>query len=85
MELNTLKLFKYFNQEYASTFSLDDVDNLGQVPCVTGILKQDAFLVHVRNHYGVALIRNEPDPDVFSKWEITVIDSKKFSWLMLKI
>ena len=77
------KLFKYFNTEFA-TFDQSQVD-LGQVPVVTGVPKQDAYLVYVRDHYGIALIRDNPDPDVFSKWEITVIDNKKFSWLMLKI
>lgn len=80
---DTLKLFKFFNSEF-ETFDQSQV-NLGQVPVVTGVLKQDAYLVYVRDHYGIALTREDPDMDVFSKWEITVIDDKKFAWLTLKI
>ena len=83
MEIDTGKLFKYFNTEFA-TFDQYQVD-LEQVSVVTGVLKQDAYLVYVRDHYGVILSRDDPDPDVFSKWSTIVIDDKKFSWLMLKI
>ena len=85
MEIDKVKLFKYLNQEYNSSFSIDHVDNAGQVPFVTGDLKQDAFLVYVRESYGLVLTRAEPDPTVFSKWNSTVIDDRKFSWLLLKI
>lgn len=85
MAADNLQLFKYFNQEYHSTFDIRLVDNTGRVPFVTGDLKQDAFLVYVRDRYGVNLSRREPDPSVFSRWDLTVIDEKKFAWLMLKI
>lgn len=85
MEIDKSKLFKYLNQEYNSSFSIDQVVDAGQVPFVTGDLKQDAFLVYVREHYGLVLTREEPDPCVFSKWTSTVIDDKKFTWLALKI
>lgn len=85
MQIDTLKLFKYLNQEYNSSFSLDQVVDAGQVPVVTGVLKQDAYLVYVREQYGVMLTRNDPNPDMFSKWSTTVIDDKKFSWLALKL
>lgn len=83
MKLDTLKLFRFFNTEFA-TFDQAQVD-LRSVPVVTGVLKQDAYLVYVRNHYGVALYREEANPDIFSKWDITIVDDKKFSWLILKI
>lgn len=85
MDIDQIKLFKYLNKEYHSSFSIDQVSDSGQVPVVTGELKQDAFLVHVRESYGLALTRTEPDPTVFSKWSSTVIDDKKFAWLVLKL
>lgn len=85
MEIDKVRLFRYFNNEYRTTFQLNDVGDIGAVPFVTGELKQDAYLVYVRDQYGLKLIRDDPRPDVFSKWSFTVIDDKKFSWLMLKI
>lgn len=85
MEIDKLKLFKYLNNEYNLDFHIDQAGDVGQVPFSTGVLKQDAFLVYVRQQYGIVLTREDVGHDLFSKWDITVIDDKKFSWLMLKI
>lgn len=84
IEVDKVKLFKYFNQEY-NTFIVDNTIDAGAVPFVTGVFKQDAYLAHARELYGVIITRDNPDLNTPSTWTVNVIDDKKFSWLMLKL
>lgn len=79
---NKLRLFEYLNQEYHSKFDINSVGDVGQVPFCTGDIKQDAYILHVQNHYGLVLSRC---PEILFKWNVEVIDEQKFSWLLLKI
>ena len=79
---NKFKLFKYLNWEYQSKFDMDSVGDPGQIPFCTGDIKQDAYILHVRNEYGLVLTSC---PKILFKWNVQVIDKQKFTWLLLKI